>query len=141
VSDDLIAFVRACLDREERVALAAAEQDPAPWANKVDAEPGGYTSGRITDANGYTVVHVEDQTPGFATAEHIALHDPASVLARVASDRAILERYDSLLRSPAVDSVGIAISHARVFEYETRVIPAMARRYAGWDGWQEAWRA
>jgi len=147
MSDELLAFVRACIDREERAALAAAEQDPAPWANKVDAEPGGYTSGRIADANGYTVVHVEDQTPGFATAEHMALHDPASVLARVASDRAILADH-----KPSYGEGGPACGRCSADEhdqygmgwwmpYPCPTVAAMTQRYAGRDGWQEEWRA
>ncbi|WP_326565092.1 DUF6221 family protein [Amycolatopsis rhabdoformis] len=73
--DDLIAFLRARLDEDERIAKTA---DPGPW----HADGGGIHKGHTTDE---VVDYAGDN------AEHIARHDPARVLAEVAAKRLIIE--------------------------------------------------
>jgi hypothetical protein len=82
---DLAAWLTEIWDEEERLAKAAAEQYPGQEWNMgaddvVGAERGGYVAcgaygGGISEEIG----------------AHIVAHDPASVLARVAADRKILE--------------------------------------------------
>lgn len=114
--DDLIAFVRACLDREERVARSAStfpydHPSDAPWerARQIAASiPGSHAA----------AVH-----------DHIALHDPAHALADVAAKRAVLDEFELWVRE----------GHA--WAGLERAVQLLAQAYAGWDGWQEAWRA
>jgi hypothetical protein len=49
--------------------------------------------GRIEDANGAVVVY-DEGSPTDAEAEHIALHDPARVLAEVVAKRRILDEHE-----------------------------------------------
>jgi hypothetical protein len=84
-------WLRAQLDEDERAAKAASMLSKPPWGPRITCDPDDYVSGRIVDDRGYTVVHVEDQTPGPAEADHIARWDPARVLRKVAADRLILD--------------------------------------------------
>jgi hypothetical protein len=89
--DDLLSFIRVRLDEEEQAARAAAADSPGPWRNETESDESGYHQGKILSAKGYTVVHVEDQTPRPGTAAHIARWDPARVLAEVEAKRRILD--------------------------------------------------
>ena len=75
--DDLIAFVRARLDEDERVARAASTPNslpPGSWA---------FTDMQIRDAAGCLVVKHTWPAEG----EHIARHDPARALLEVETKR------------------------------------------------------
>lgn len=83
---DLVEFLRARLDDDERDALAAS---PGPWSPNAEAD-------EVTAADGITVCD------GFAlsnnqlraTVRHIARHDPARVLAEVEAKRRIIRDYE-----------------------------------------------
>jgi hypothetical protein len=140
--DELVAFVRRCLDEDERVALAAQASGTPPWVNRVYAESDGYNTGSIKDASGYTVVHVEDQTPGFATAEHIARWDPARVLAEVKAKRRILDLYEAACAEVRSFVTADQRAAARVAQFQLEaVITALAQPCAGREGWREEWQA
>ncbi|WP_219825902.1 DUF6221 family protein [Nonomuraea typhae] len=116
--DDLIAFLRARLDDEERTARAAT---PGPW--RVD--PDRLLSGlhRVVTADciegptaGHehgSVVVAGDDVGGTAScdAQHIVLHDPARVLREVEAKRQLLDQFrlrgDSVRRTvqPATGGV------------------------------------
>ncbi|QIQ00972.1 DUF6221 family protein [Streptomyces liangshanensis] len=91
---DLVAFVRARLDDEERLAEAAGG---AGWHHP----PG--SSGEVHDSLGAIAFSV--RTRGFD--EHIARQDPARTLRRIGSSRVLLDQYVPLagldVDSPASD--------------------------------------
>jgi hypothetical protein len=124
--DELIAFVRSCVDEDERVAREAATTDPGPW--RADYDERGY-DGRIRDGRGYTVVHQEDSTPGRATAEHIAHWDPARVLAEVKAKRERLGWIEGELRDDSTNETAQWLARVE------------AKPYAGRQGWRKEWRA
>lgn len=149
--DELIAFVRAALDEDERVAREA----PGPaWCRAIerDGEPGrwrGIKAELVTlpdphpgdslsvGAVGATVARCD----GRREAEHIARWDPARVLAEVEAKRRVLDRYeDARARQQDPDYSQLAADE-QVSEYEDWIIPALAQPYAGRPGWQEEWRA
>lgn len=93
MTDDLVAFLRARLDEDERVAL--------------DALPLGHWEVRgrhhVYKANGPpSLPPVASYAIG--EAEHIARHDPARVLADVAAKRAIVDQMAGMLAAAQGDS-------------------------------------
>lgn len=88
MSDDLVTWLRAQLDEDERVAREAHDENPGPWRLE-DDEP--YPD--VRDASGGTVVTVESgfNPPGRASEVHIARNHPTRVLAEVESKRRILD--------------------------------------------------
>lgn len=156
--DDLVAFVRRCVDEDERVAREA----PGPaWVRAIerDGEPGkwrGVKAQLVTlppDKPHPLVVGTEvARSDHYWVAEHIALWDPARVLAEVEAKRRILD-----LHAPLADYKGrvqceycAGLCHSRsglgcddpadaMYPCETVVL--LAQPYAGHDGWREEWRA
>ncbi|MGW6416030.1 DUF6221 family protein [Streptomyces sp. NPDC055055] len=86
--DDLIAFLRARLDEDEQTARAA---KPGPW----HTDGGDVYARDRTDA---VVGHTD-------SAEHIARHNPARVMAEVYSKRQLLDS-SAAACAPACGSVG-----------------------------------
>jgi hypothetical protein len=80
--NDLVTFLRACLDEDERVAQALAQT--APWG-VYEHRGAGYWA--IEDVLGQELLVVGSPS----LTQHIARHDPARVLAEVAAKRAIVE--------------------------------------------------
>jgi hypothetical protein len=122
---DLVEFVRAALDEDERVARAA---EPAPWtAHEEAADP---DEGYVAGPDGYVLVYNEG-TVSLGTAAHIARHDPARVLADVAAKRAILELHNAVPEEEYCS------------EDEQRkpcqTLRLLAQPFAGRPGWREEW--
>jgi hypothetical protein len=163
---DLVAFVRACLDEDERVARAAT---PGPWRWE---EPSGeewptYDESLVSDGKmerfsegdeypasvlvgwGYDASGIEANQ---ADRDHIARHDPARVLAEVAAKRAILERHhrrdseDDYPQHWGVDSSCVGCHAGYDEEPWTKDISEcpelrdLAQPFAGRPGWREEWR-
>lgn len=81
---DLVAFLRARLDDDERIAAAV---DSTPWRQGEHGSPEW----------DHHLVYVDDDVRIFhdlteEEAAHVARHDPARVLAEVAAKRAILDQ-------------------------------------------------
>lgn len=113
---DLIAFLRACLDDDERVARKCA---PGPW--QLQGEP---RETYVFSPAGPAVA-----TGWARDLEHIVRWDPARVLAEVAAKRAVLDAWQRQIDDddPEVYLAG-------------DVIPlALAQPYAGRPGWQDEW--
>lgn len=100
--DDLIAHIRAAIDEDERIALAA---NPSPWRFRIpnanhldqntifgDGEPRGVDKLR-------QVCNVEMAWEREANAAHIVRHDPARVLRQVAAHRKILDLHDYISKT------------------------------------------
>ncbi|MFB4273051.1 DUF6221 family protein [Nonomuraea sp. GTA35] len=87
--DDVIAFLRARVDEDEKTALTVPVGEPlchppAHWLP--GADPGGekrWVMGTFKDIDAHTV----------EAAEHIARHDPARVLREVEAKRQLLDRH------------------------------------------------
>jgi hypothetical protein len=116
---DLIAKIRAAIDEDERVALAAT---PGPWhvANSIDFEgvvvhgPDTIKWAGIDSKTGLWVEHlgpvevVEEDTEngptvGRVDAEHMVRHDPTRVLRQAAALRKILELHQRIAGDPHYD--------------------------------------
>lgn len=100
---DLIEFLRARLDDDERIAQAATSGAWIPIGNSIGAEVNGCTCG--TGGHPYGGLHEQYcglEGPVVQAAavdvEHIARHDLARVLREVAAKRAIIDRH-ALLKS------------------------------------------
>lgn len=88
MSTDLIAALRAALHADEAAALAAT---PGPWHRDSYRVDGGET----------------DDVQAIADAAHIARHDPAAVLRRIAADRKQLELHRPVQRRTAGSGRGV----------------------------------
>jgi hypothetical protein len=145
--DDLVTWLRAQLDDDERVAKGASMLSRPPWTPRITCDQDGYVSGRITDDRGYAVVHVEDQTPASAEAEHIARWDPARVLAEVDAKRRILELHapvnDYDPNGPVCSTCGEAGNpgdETAVVRWPCSTVRLVALPYADRPGYREEWR-
>lgn len=129
MTEDLVAWLRAQLDEDERAARAVAV--PSPW--QVDISPREAfvqaSDGRVVGETGFD-----------ESAVHIARHDPARVLAEVAAKRRIIDRFEF------VDSHGPAVDHVRALDMTTGAraalldaVKMLASVYAGRPGWREEW--
>jgi Family of unknown function (DUF6221) len=80
----IVEFLTARYDEIEAAARAAT---PGPWGTNPQ-----FDEGFVTDSDGSYLVYSEG-TVDIPTAAHIALHDPAYVLADIAAKRKILEEH------------------------------------------------
>lgn len=130
MTDDLIAFLRAQLDDDERVALAVQPDMPAPWeayGSELDAGVVAEDGGIIRDGDG-GMRH--------ATAEHIARWDPDRVLAEVEAKRRVLNMWTEWHATAENGTF-----HGGRRDTLMEVIENLAQPYAGRPGWREEWRA
>lgn len=116
--DDLVQWLTACLDEDERLARATR-------MNKITA----HVSFNDTKSLSWGGDHDTFSTEGMLAplAEHIAAHDPARVLREVEAKRRIVDRY-AWLREHG-DTGGTAW-----------VLPLLALPYADRPGYREEWR-
>jgi hypothetical protein len=136
MSGDLVAFLRARLDEDEQVARAAAEPEGACWVGSSESgHPWRFSEGRGVYAEIENVG--ESRWPQIvgadadAVQDHVAVHDPARVLAEVAAKRALLDAM-----------IGPALSVARAGTCDAGLATArfLALPYADHPDYQEAWR-
>jgi hypothetical protein len=140
---DLVEFLRAALDEDERVARAADVGSDVFDGTGIVVMPNRSTGDRTITLPSHI-------------AAHIAHHDPARVLAEVAAKRAILELHDGehdcreLMTGvyphdwPSAapwGSAGEAWRHASSehFEGPCPTLRLLAQPYAGRPGWREEW--
>jgi hypothetical protein len=107
---DLVEFLRAALDEDERVARVAT---PGPW--RLDAGLRLPEQIDVVSVDYFTVCEDLEDTD----AAHIARHDPARVLAEVAAKR-------GLLAELAAANMVFAMR-------------LLAEPYAGREGWRGEW--
>ena len=121
--DDLVQWLTACLDEDERIARAV-EDRSAPWDGEWVAD--GDNAARTRNGHVLFYGHGDRSLkPGLVA--HVAAHDPARVLREIDAKRKIVERY-TWLREHG-DMGGL-----------TWVLKALALPYADRDGYQESWR-
>lgn len=133
--DERVAFVRRCLDDDERVAREALHADavqPGVWItehhnSETHSEPNRCHIAEDRSGHYWSVAH-EVFIPN---AEHIARWDPARVLDEVEAKRRILDDLDGeYLESPSIVD-GLSV----------RVLLSLAQPFAGREGWREEWSA
>jgi len=118
--NDLVTWLRAQLDEDERMALEADALAPSPW--RVEDQP--YPN--VLDISGGTVVETESgfNPPEISVQTHIARHDPVHVRAEVEAKRRILD----LLHHEGGDYL-----FADIFKL-------LALPYADQPGYRDEWR-
>jgi hypothetical protein len=130
---DLVEFLRARLDRDERVARACAG---ASWT----ASPSGRI--QVESEKGTNGQTPEDcfvaAAENGAYAEHIARHDPARALREVAAKRQILDDYEKdawAMSRGRSDQTLEAVQAARL-----TVLRLLAQTYRGHPSYRDEWR-
>ncbi|MFD9087634.1 DUF6221 family protein [Streptomyces prasinus] len=119
--DELVQWLRAQLDEDERIARAAT---PGPWEQSGIGEYGwGVSFGRAGAG-----VEAEDSDQGRADADHIAEHDPARVLREIDAKRRILA--DAAEYQPGMYG----------YPEMKDVLRLLALPYAGKPGYRASWR-
>ncbi|RDI13462.1 hypothetical protein DEU38_13437 [Rhodococcus sp. AG1013] len=143
---EIVEFLRARLDEDERVARAAVIRYGLTWwrtdaPDDVDeyADWPGFVCG---DHPALAVLDRDDDNDG-PHADHIARHDPARVAREVAAKRAILAQeeearahYDHIKSSatyPVETSIGHVVALATVIRH-------LASAYADHPDYREDWR-
>lgn len=127
--DELIAFLRRCLDEDERVALAV-QAKGWDYSSFVEHDNDATTLVASIDIGDRTFLGdygTEDLRP--SELAHIARWDPARVLAEVEAKRQMLDFLDP---TDAPEGEGKYVAE--------RAIVLLAQPYAGQPGWREEWR-
>lgn len=119
--DDLIDWLRAVLDEDEAAARAAT---PGPWWAHRQGDEAIVSPGVAMDRE-EGGVSLEDAT-------HIALHDPAAVLADVAAKRSVLDAYTA--RADLAGRGGLVNRDPLGF-----VVRTLASGYRYRPGWRAEW--
>ncbi|MEU3098534.1 DUF6221 family protein [Streptomyces sp. NPDC006967] len=114
--DDLVEWLRAQLDEDERTARAAT---PGPWRAGVRS---GFDA---VDGDGWTVCNASD-----VDVAHIARHDPARVLREIDAKRRTLIRCEEAMLSASP----MLVHFAKQTAWE------MALPYADRPGYRDDWR-
>jgi hypothetical protein len=125
--DDLVQFLRARLDKDERVARASGR---AWWAPPD-------LPGQVHDSGG---INIEAKLPSFAA--HIARHDPARVLAEVDAKRQILRRLEGAEFTLSVSEKGTVphdLMTGAVNSYRDAV-RLLALPYSSHPDYRDEWR-
>lgn len=126
MSDDLVAWLRAQLDEDERVAKDATS---GPWS-AVESYPDAW----VINGPTYNIASEgRDGDISSGDSTHIARHDPARVLAEVAAKRRIIDEHLPIDPCDAHDAA------LRSIPCET--LRLLASVYAGRPGWREEWAA
>lgn len=127
----LVEFVTARLDEDERVALAAA---PGPWTANAECDEVLAVDG-IHVADGFSLSGAQLR----ATVDHIARHDPASVLRDVAAKRMVVAAWASYDEAtPYNERAALLVDGAK--RAMACAIFAFAKTYADHPDYDESWR-
>lgn len=141
--DDLIVFLRAQLDEDERVAQKA---DRAGLNGVSPSEPQTwYLSGNETvysDPHGVALVTGVHGYLGEELGDHIVRHDPARVLAEVDAKRETLKFCEHLLETKQVQETADELSEYSLGRAQAggHMLRLLALPYAGRPGYRDEWR-
>jgi hypothetical protein len=139
---DIVAFLVARLDEDERIARAATD---GPWT----ADSGSSRSivgatGPLPRLAGHVVCSVgayDRGVPSTADVEHILRHDPARVLREVAAKRRRLERYStSLVALAAAEGTLLAGATKISLRARREAVLDDAAVYSGHPDFAPGWR-
>ena len=143
MNEDLVTWLRAQLDEDERGAREAAERDSGEWfmgdrwnVYRIEDEA-RYDDDYQGEENRLVVYgNIKSQS------EHIARHDPARVLAEVEAKRRILDGWREADREAHVDDGDervAALMQGRLLAYQA-VTRRLGLPYADRPGYREEWR-
>jgi hypothetical protein len=130
MSDDLVTWLRAQLDEDERVARDC----PSP-----DWELGIVYGSVIARTGGRIAL----EAPSQSIADHIAQHDPARVLIEVEAKRRIVDLHSrSTCRGHerAYSTHGVQTCDADAEDWPCETVQLLALPYADRPGYDERWR-
>jgi hypothetical protein len=143
---DLVRWLGACLDEDERIARAAT---PGPWVDQggyvTDSGPDGLPRVQVTDYGTQDGEPEEDNPRGRADSAHIvAFADPARVLREIDAKRRIVELHHAELVE-AVNADGDERSGYWCFEcdgepFPCRTLRLLALPYGDRPGYRAEWR-
>ncbi|MEU9400573.1 DUF6221 family protein [Streptomyces sp. NPDC048242] len=127
--DDLVQWLPAQLDEEERIARAAAEETHPEWS------PGDKNlSSQVSTAEyGDPVVVGPWDYLDWDVRQHIAVHDPARVLREIEAKRELLRLAERARDYPETFMNGFASA-------AEQVLRRFALAYADRPGYREEWR-
>jgi hypothetical protein len=143
MTDEIVAFISACLKNEEKAARAVL------WDGSGNSLDWDAPFSATLDTGGDTI-HIGDR---YVTA-HIALHDPARVLREIEAKKAIVADYVETVRirdksraiiDAAGDNPGTQdVAEERWTSIEADALRDVLRRlaavYVDRDGWKEEWK-
>ncbi|WP_019328827.1 DUF6221 family protein [Streptomyces sp. TOR3209] len=147
--DELVQWLRAQLDEDERTARAATA---GPWEQTGIGEYGWGVSFSVPGAG----VEADDSDQGRADAEHIATWDPARVLREIDAKRQVIAKYTAAvermaelaalcerLKADGMDThmpelERMTAIHRR--DVLSEVLRLLTLPYAGRPGYREEWR-
>ncbi|MFI6681856.1 DUF6221 family protein [Kribbella sp. NPDC050470] len=148
---DLVAWLTEIWDKDEQLARKAT---PGPWRHdprKHWRKPGTawfeeavFAGPAGKDAECIAGTGESDDPQSIYDAAFIAAHDPASVLARIAADRKILELHGQVdVREGGASSCATCAVTANweldPEDWPCRTLRLLASPYKGREGWQENW--
>lgn len=140
MSEDLMAWIRAQLDDDERVALAVRDhrrrRGELHW-QLADPES---QPGLICDQVGNVVTLGGPGATSRWHADHIARHDPARVLAEVAAKRRVLDDLTTRRLDDTEPDGGWAAADAETDGMASSVVRLLAQPYADRPGYRTEWR-
>jgi hypothetical protein len=136
--DELVAFLRACLDEDEKLAHAVIKGGQAhlgsagQWNTYMEGGDDGWA--------------IEDDAAGLAPgiiggkpmADHIARHDPARVLREAASKRRVLDDY-RITRVAVARTQGATDSMYAGRDALSQVLRVLASAYSDQPGYRAEW--
>ncbi|SES03075.1 DUF6221 family protein [Streptomyces qinglanensis] len=154
MTGDLVAFLRARLDEDERLARAAAEpekwvelnREPRPrWYVQLWADPDRVAVIADPESSAFpVVVSIEGMDEGDAQnrIDHIARHDPARVLADIEAKRRVVRYYEDAARTLAAAEPGTPPHDLMTGAMNSlrAALQALALPYADHPDYREEWR-
>jgi len=140
LTDDLITWLRGQLDEDERVARAVRDQR---WVYRRSYDSAAEQTDHVLVIGDRAIgADFGDDPLTPAEAEHIALHDPARVLAEVDAKRRILGWMvdDAGFDLPATKTQAMSSEEWYRVTVARVTIKLLALPYANRDGYREEWR-
>jgi len=131
--DDLVEWLRAQLDEDERIARAAAREGGPAWQYDGHAV--------LTRREGDLVAVGSQDFLELERGNHIAAHDPARVLRETAAKRRMVEAYERTSHgertAPHDDMRDVARAKVDSWRFALRLL---ALSYGDRSGYREEWR-
>lgn len=129
MTDDLVAFLRARLDDDERGANLAS---PGPWHLNPEQDE-VWAVDDIEVATAFALSSNQQRN----TARHIARHDPARVLREVEAKRRIIEQHPCDDDGFCGDGIGLV---GCKWAWPCPTVRLLALPYADYSDYREEWR-
>lgn len=152
--EDLVTWLRACLDDDERVAREVSEKAPYDEWDAAGAQ--GEDDAALSNWEVIRIARPYNRPDARSVAEHIARWDPARVLADIEAKRRILDAFETWQREdlearedyqawalgePHRDGPYRRTVSEAAGEGLKLAIRALAQPFAGRPGWREEWAA